>query len=288
MENNEIKKVSEGELVTANNEISEKRNDLVDYSVSTAYRFVLIGIVSLYLVSLFLPVLSSSVLFFFERNSSILGSLLANFSFGNYVAFTIIFVFCFVIPAFLILSLTSAVFKSSSVGFYLVMKAQKLKVPVYSLFILVLITVLQIATTKSSLGIGWYLFFISYLGMIAFNYKLSNEHFKPLQNEGAARLNNLLDKMTSILVNVVILVGIILVLVIVLKVYNSDSFSNSSVSPLLTEPSSNSRSAQSDCYSRGVAYYKEIGSFPTLSNGVDVKTKVIGMCERSNGAAFSK
>lgn len=35
------------------------------------------------------------------------------------------------------------------------------------------------------------------------------------------------------------------------------------------------------CFERGVAYYKEIGSYPTLSTGEDAKERIRGMCSRS-------
>jgi hypothetical protein len=44
----------------------------------------------------------------------------------------------------------------------------------------------------------------------------------------------------------------------------------------------------SGCVRNGIAYYKEIGSYPTLSNGEDANRKVKGMCSRSGGMAFSR
>ena len=37
----------------------------------------------------------------------------------------------------------------------------------------------------------------------------------------------------------------------------------------------------SECVELGMQYYKDIGSFPTLSTGEDALEKVIGMCTRS-------
>jgi hypothetical protein len=42
--------------------------------------------------------------------------------------------------------------------------------------------------------------------------------------------------------------------------------------------------AGTSCFDRGVAYYREIGSYPTLSNGENADRKIAGMCERSNMA----
>jgi len=38
------------------------------------------------------------------------------------------------------------------------------------------------------------------------------------------------------------------------------------------------------CISRGIAYYKDIGSYPTLSNGEDAATKVKTRCNRTTTA----
>ena len=54
------------------------------------------------------------------------------------------------------------------------------------------------------------------------------------------------------------------------------------------KPASPSRVGQnlSDCVDKGLNYYRNIGSFPTLSNGEDASSKVVSMCRRSNGMAF--
>jgi len=44
--------------------------------------------------------------------------------------------------------------------------------------------------------------------------------------------------------------------------------------------------AKSSCYTRGIAYYTAIGSFPTLSTGEDALSKIEGNCARSGGFAF--
>lgn len=44
----------------------------------------------------------------------------------------------------------------------------------------------------------------------------------------------------------------------------------------------------SDCIANGINYYREIGSFPTLSTGEDAQSKVISMCQRSNNVAFQR
>lgn len=44
----------------------------------------------------------------------------------------------------------------------------------------------------------------------------------------------------------------------------------------------------SACISKGIAYYKEIGSYPLLSTGEDARKKIEGMCRRSNGMAFGR
>ena len=38
------------------------------------------------------------------------------------------------------------------------------------------------------------------------------------------------------------------------------------------------------CYQRGVAYYKEIGSYPTLSDGRSAELVVRDRCDRANTA----
>lgn len=44
--------------------------------------------------------------------------------------------------------------------------------------------------------------------------------------------------------------------------------------------------SDSACVRRGIQYYKDIGSYPQLSTGEDVKSKVRGMCHRSKNQAF--
>lgn len=44
---------------------------------------------------------------------------------------------------------------------------------------------------------------------------------------------------------------------------------------------------EGSCYSRGIAYYKSIGSFPIFSTGEDTVSEVSARCARSNGMAFS-
>jgi hypothetical protein len=63
---------------------------------------------------------------------------------------------------------------------------------------------------------------------------------------------------------------------------SSSSVSNSPVdnSPARATPT------HSTCVQKGIAYYKEIGSYPSLSTGEDAENKVEGMCRRSQGLAF--
>lgn len=49
-----------------------------------------------------------------------------------------------------------------------------------------------------------------------------------------------------------------------------------------------STSLYASCQLKGVAYYKDIGSYPYLSTGEDAKKKVEGMCRRSGGMAFTR
>jgi hypothetical protein len=44
----------------------------------------------------------------------------------------------------------------------------------------------------------------------------------------------------------------------------------------------------SECVELGIEYYKEIGSFPKLSNGKDTLEKIIAMCSRSRVAFGEK
>ena len=62
----------------------------------------------------------------------------------------------------------------------------------------------------------------------------------------------------------------------------SSSASNSPVenSPARATPT------HSTCVQNGIAYYKEIRSYPRLSTGEDAENKVEGMCRRSQGLAF--
>jgi hypothetical protein len=46
--------------------------------------------------------------------------------------------------------------------------------------------------------------------------------------------------------------------------------------------------SEGSCNARGIAYYREIGSFPRLSTGEDAERKVRDMCSRSNGLAFGR
>lgn len=62
----------------------------------------------------------------------------------------------------------------------------------------------------------------------------------------------------------------------------SAMFVNSSI------PSNAVIGSHSSCVQRGIAYYKEIGSFPQLSTGEDADKKVEGMCTRSQGLAFGR
>jgi hypothetical protein len=49
-----------------------------------------------------------------------------------------------------------------------------------------------------------------------------------------------------------------------------------------------STSLYATCQLMGVAYYKDIGSYPYLSTGEDADKKVEGMCRRSGGMAFTR
>ena len=53
-----------------------------------------------------------------------------------------------------------------------------------------------------------------------------------------------------------------------------------------TPASSQGAASSGGCVSKGISYYKEIGSYPALSTGENAESKVQGMCDRSNGAAF--
>ena len=57
---------------------------------------------------------------------------------------------------------------------------------------------------------------------------------------------------------------------------------------LRSSPGSTTAPSSSSCIAKGIAYYKEIGSYPKLSTGEDARRKVEGMCRRSNGMAFGK
>jgi hypothetical protein len=46
------------------------------------------------------------------------------------------------------------------------------------------------------------------------------------------------------------------------------------------------KSEREKCVERGVSYYKEIGSFPRLSDGRDATRVAKERCERSNNVAF--
>lgn len=46
------------------------------------------------------------------------------------------------------------------------------------------------------------------------------------------------------------------------------------------------KSEREKCVDRGVYYYKEIGSFPRLSDGRDAEQVAKERCERSNNVAF--
>jgi hypothetical protein len=45
-----------------------------------------------------------------------------------------------------------------------------------------------------------------------------------------------------------------------------------------------SRSGVPDCVSRGISYFREIGSYPTLSDGRDAVTVATERCSRTAGA----
>ncbi len=63
-----------------------------------------------------------------------------------------------------------------------------------------------------------------------------------------------------------------------------------SVAPTEPTPSTKetvSTPSYSDCLSKGITYYKELGSYPYLSTGEDASKKVEGMCNRTGGMAFS-
>ncbi len=62
----------------------------------------------------------------------------------------------------------------------------------------------------------------------------------------------------------------------------SNSVSNS---PVVNSPAS-ATPAHSICVQRGIAYYKELGSYPHLSTGENAENKVEGSCRRSQGLAF--
>lgn len=49
-----------------------------------------------------------------------------------------------------------------------------------------------------------------------------------------------------------------------------------------------SSASEGGCVERGVAYYKEIGSYPRLSTGEDAERKVRDACSSTNGLAFSR
>jgi len=40
------------------------------------------------------------------------------------------------------------------------------------------------------------------------------------------------------------------------------------------------------CVTKGMEYYKSIGSYPRLSTGEDAYGKIMKMCDRSGGSAF--
>jgi hypothetical protein len=48
--------------------------------------------------------------------------------------------------------------------------------------------------------------------------------------------------------------------------------------------SGNSQEAINACAARGVAYFKEIGSYPTLSNGREADVEAIQRCRRTTTA----
>jgi hypothetical protein len=61
-----------------------------------------------------------------------------------------------------------------------------------------------------------------------------------------------------------------------------------SISSIDSTPSSqDTKPVPTDCVTKGIAYYMEIGSYPKLSTGEDARTKVVGMCVRSGGVAFN-
>lgn len=46
--------------------------------------------------------------------------------------------------------------------------------------------------------------------------------------------------------------------------------------------------SSSECYRKGIAYYKDLGSYPRFSTGEDTESEVRLRCQRSNGMAFGK
>jgi len=111
------------------------------------------------------------------------------------------------------------------------------------------------------------------------------------QREGRLRKYYLVPRpFVDLPVTIALLVGVYFGWQAISGIIESTESSNTNTPPSaqISSPESTVLPSLKSCLANGIAYYKEIGSYPMLSTGEDARKKVEGMCRRSNGGAFRK